>query len=329
MRGTTNLILGSGFVVMWSSGFIGSTLAAGSVPTTTLLMWRFLLAGGLLLGWRLLARVARLGGLARLAGLLGLAGLPWPMRPTGPIARHRLSGREILLHSVVGLLAQGVFLSAVFLAAELGVPAGTAALIAALQPVLAAALSGLLLGESTSARQWLGLAVGLAGVALVVSGDLSGDSGAAPIGYTLPFVAMLSLVAATFVERRARLNTPIVDVLTIQCVASAALFGALAVATGTAALPSGGAFWFALAWVVVLCTFGAYGFYWANLRRGSVTRVSSLLYLTPPTTMLWAYAMFGQRIDVLGLVGLAICAVAVTLVVRGGRNMSASGVTME
>jgi drug/metabolite transporter (DMT)-like permease len=192
----------AGFVVMWSSGFIGASLGTPEASTPTLMVWRFLLAAGLLL-----------------VGIL--------------LLRRRWPGlREIAVQGVVGLLAQGVYLMGVVGAVEFGVTAGTTALIAALQPLLAAALAGPVLGERVDRQQWAGLAVGLVGVALVVGGDVRVAE--APLwAYAMPFAGMAGLVAATLVERReylrgSGLETPMDVVLAIQCTASALLFAALA-----------------------------------------------------------------------------------------------------
>ncbi|SFW86803.1 DMT family transporter [Amycolatopsis australiensis] len=277
-------VAGAGFVLMWSSGFIGATLGTRYAAAETLLMWRFLFAAGLLGGWWLLTR------------------------------RRRFSVQELVVHAALGVLSQGAYLAGTVWSVQLGVPAGTVALIAALQPILAAALAHVLLGDRAARRQWAGLVLGLGGVALVVGGDLAGGSGAAPSAYLLPFAAMLALVGASFLERSAPEGSSLADTLMIQCAVSAVLFTGVALGTGHAAPSASGPFWFAVAWVVVLSTFGGYGCYWLVLRRGSVTRVSTLLYLTPPTTMLFAFLLFGQRIDLLGLLGLAVCAAAVALV---------------
>lgn len=271
-----------GFVVMWSSGFIGAMLGTPGAGTPTLMVWRFFVAAGLLLTGALLLRRR------------------WPGQ------------REIAVQGVVGLLAQGVYLTGVVGAVEFGVPAGTTALIAALQPLMAAALAGPVLGEHLGRQQWVGLAVGLVGVALVVGGDVRVGVEAPLWAYAMPFVGMAGLVAATLVERRENLRrsglgAPMDVVLGIQCVASALLFAALALFWGGLEPAGGLPFWGAVAWFVVFSTFGGYGFYWLNLRLSSVARVSSLIYLTPPTTMVWAYLMFGERIGVLAVVGLVIC----------------------
>ncbi|GAB2992390.1 DMT family transporter [Amycolatopsis acidiphila] len=270
------MLLGTGFVVLWSSGFVGATLGATSATAITLLAWRFLVAAGLLLAW------------------------------------HRPKRGSLALHAGLGLLSQGGYLFGVYEATELGVAAGTSALIAALQPIVSAVLA-----ERVTPRQWTGLGAGLAGVAVVVAGDLSGHPGTPWWAYLLPFGGMLALVAASMIERRTRPD--LADSLVVQCATSAVLFTGLAAVTGTLTPPASGTFWLAIACVVVLSTFGGYGCYWLLLRRTSLTTVSSLLYLTPPTTMLLAWLLFGQDITVRALLGLGICVVGVALVLVPGK----------
>lgn len=286
-----------GFVVMWSSGFIGAELGTQAASTWTFMAWRSLFAAGVLLAAVLLIR-------------------------------RRLPGRgQLAVQGAVGFLSQFVYLGGVVGAIEFGVSAGTTALVAALQPLLAAALAGSVLGERVRTWQWMGLMVGLAGVVVVVGGDVSVEgrvtsAPAAPLGaYALPFVGMAGLVAATLLERRAslktRFETPLDVSLTIQCAVSAVLFTIMALFLGDLEHPGGDQFWLAVLWGVVFSTFGGYGFYWLNLKLSSVARVSSLIYLTPPTTMVWAYLMFGERIGLSALLGLVICFGGVALASRG------------
>jgi drug/metabolite transporter (DMT)-like permease len=224
----------AGFVVMWSSGFIGARFGTPEAGTPTLMVWRIPLGAGLLLAGALLLR-------RRCPGL-----------------------REIVVQAVVGLLAQGVYLTGVVGAVEFGVSAGTTALIAALQPLMAAALAGPVLGEYVGRQQWAGLAVGIVGVALVVGGDVRVAE--APLwAYAMPFGGMAGLVAATLVERKEYLRksglqtsgeAPMDVVLGIQCAASALLFAVMALFWGGLEPADGSLFWGAVAWFVVFSTFG-------------------------------------------------------------------------
>nr|WP_231404569.1 DMT family transporter [Actinomadura viridis] len=272
---------------MWSSGFIGAELGSRAAPASTLLAWRFLPAAVLLAAWLL-----------------------W--------RRSRIPLRDLGLHAVIGLLGQCGYLYGVFAAAEQGVPAGTSALLCALQPIVAVALAVPLLGDPLTRKQVAGLGLGLAGVGLVVSGDLAARPGVPAWAYALPAGAMLALVAATLTERRTRPSAGVVEALAIQAIVSAACFTALAAATGELAAPADPRFWTAIVLLIVLAMFGGYGLYWINLARGGVARVSGLLYLTPPATLVWAWLMFGGALPAPSLAGMAVCALAVPLV-RAGR----------
>jgi drug/metabolite transporter (DMT)-like permease len=286
--GKSRVLAEAGFVVMWSSGFIGARLGTPEASTPTLMTWRFLLAAGVLL---VLVSVLR--------------------RPLPP-------PREVALQGVLGLLAQGVYLGGVVGAVEFGVTAGISALVASLQPILAAALAGPILGERVVRRQWVGLAVGLTGVVLVVCSDVRGGGDAPLCAYTMPFVGMAGLVAATLLGRKTTLTDTSLDVvLAIQCAASALLFAVLAQFWGGLEPVGGMHFWAAVAWFVVFSTFGGYGFYWLNLKLSGVARVSSLVYLTPPVTMVWSYLMFGESIGLGAAVGIVVCFGGVLLANQG------------
>lgn len=268
-------------VGFWSSGFVGATLGTRYAPADTLLAWRYLAGAGVLLCW------------------VGARSL-------------RVGGRALVRHCVLGLLCQCVYLGGVVTGVSLGVPAGTAALVAALQPLVVATLAGPLLGERTSRAQRTGLLLGLVGVAVVVAGELG--AGTAPgWGFLLPVAGMLALAGGTVLERRWRPTETLLESLAVQTTVGAVFFVALATASGHLAPPRAPGFWWSVAWVVVLSSFGGYGAYFLVLRRAGATRVSTLLYLTPPTTMLWAYAMFGQEPGLSVLPGGLLCAVAVHL----------------
>lgn len=271
----------AGLVVMWSSGFVGARLGTAHAAADTLLAWRYLVVA-VLVGGALLVR------------------------------RPRLTRFEVSRQAVLGLLCQAVYLGGVVTGVGMGVPAGVAALIAVLQPLVVGALAGPVLGQPVRPRQWLGLVVGLAAVSVVVAGDL--DGGGHVLGYLLVVGGMLALSAGTLLERRWRLATPFADVLTIHCLVSCVVFVVAAAAADRLAPPMTPGFWWAVLWVVVLSTFGGYGCYLLTLRALGATGVSTLLFLTPPTTMVWALLMFGEPIGVTTVVGLAGCAAAVWLV---------------
>ncbi|GAA1458598.1 DMT family transporter [Williamsia maris] len=275
------------FVACWSSGFIGAKLGAGDAEVTTVLMWRFLP----------LALV-----------LLPVAWFSARRRATMP------TSRTLARQAVIGVLSQSGYLLTVYWAIGIGVNTGTTALVDGIQPLVAAALLGPLLGVAVSGRQWIGLVLGLGGVAIVTAADAGSDSAAPWWSYAIPFVGMLSLVAATFVEQRSPAAVSPLRGLAIHCSTSAIVFTMLALAGGHATPPGDIAFWRAMVWLVVLSTFGGYGLYWILLRRVGVTRVNTLMFLIAPVTAVWGAVMFGESFTVVTALGLAVGIAAVTVV---------------
>ncbi|KAA0918079.1 DMT family transporter [Dietzia sp. ANT_WB102] len=273
-------------VLMWSSGYVGAELGirAGGTPLQ-LLGWRFSILGVLLvsvclvLGVRLADRAA------------------W--------ARQ----------AVLGLFSQAVFLFMIFQGVSRGVDGGTAALIAALQPLLVATVAGKVLGERTTARMWVGMALGMAGVVVVVSGGL--DAGAAPWwAYLFPVTGMLSLATGTVLTQRLRPPESLLQSITMQSVVAGVALMSAALLSGQAAPVAEVDFWVAVAWLVFLSTLCGYVLFVFVTRTRGATVASVLLYLTPPTTMVWVWLMFGVPITLLAVAGMAVSAVGVVLVLR-------------
>jgi drug/metabolite transporter (DMT)-like permease len=276
-------------VILWSSGFVGATLAAQSAPAETTLLWRYVVAVGPLCAWAL-----------------------W--------TRRRYGARFLAREGVIGILAHGGYLLGVYRAADLGVLPGTSALVASLQPPLVAVLLWAGSAGRTDRRQALGLLTGLVGVTLVVGSDLGGAGGSA--GLVAVGLGMLSLTAATLVSSRwpQPERHGVADSLVVQAVVTLGFFAGVALATGRAAPPRDADFWVAVAWLVALAFVGGYGSYLYVLRTSGPVVVSAWLYLTPATAAVWAWSMFGVPLTVRAAVGFLVAAAGVAAVVRPQRS---------
>ena len=275
-------------MLLWSTGFIGAKLGLPYAEPMTFLALRFAIASGLLLAIVLVWRA------------------PWPR-----------SWAQACHIAVAGLLLHGLYLGSVFAAIHLGVEAGVAALVVSLQPLLVAAVAAPLLGERTTRRQWLGLAIGILGVALVVGRKLGLGLGTAP-GMGLVVLGLIGLAAATLYQKRFCDNMPFRSGNVIQLAAASLATGALALLFETRVVVWSGEFVFALTWLVLVLSLGAFMLLYLLIQRGAAARVASLFYLVPPATALIAWLLFGESFGPLALAGMALTVIGVALANRTG-----------
>ena len=277
------------FVILWSTGFVGAKYGLPSAEPFTFLLIRLAIATVLL---ALIAAVAR--------------------------ERMPASRRVWRTAAVVGLLLHGGYLGGVFFGIDRGVPAGVAAVIVSLQPVVTSVLVAGLLRDHVSGRQWLGLALGLAGVALVVLPGAVDAAGAAlpAAGLAACALALAAGTGGTLYQHRRGQDVPLLWGTAIQYGACTVLFAVLAPTTETMEVRWTGEFVLALVWLVLALSVGAVLLLLTLLRRGSAVRVTSLLYLVPPATALEAYVLLGERLHALDVVGISIAVCGVALVLR-------------
>jgi drug/metabolite transporter (DMT)-like permease len=271
------------FVVLWSTGFIGAKLGLPDCEPLTLLTLRY-------------AAVLVLMGAVALA-----TRAPWPASPA-----------QWVHISVSGLLIHAVYLGGVFTAIRLGLPAGVTALVVGLQPVLTALGAGLLLRERVRATQWAGLALGLAGVVLVVARKVEGGPAAAEL--LLPaVVALAGITVGTLYQKRFCAGFDLRTGSVVQFLPSLVVTALAAWRTETMVVHWTPAFVFALGWLVLVLSLGAVSLLNVLIRSGSAVNVASLFYLTPPTTALIAWAMFGETLTGLALGGMGLAVLGVWL----------------
>ncbi len=276
------------FVVIWSTGFIVAKYGLPDAPPLTFLLLRF--AGVLMV----------------LLPLVLLMRAPWPLGRLRHVA-------------VAGVLIQAGYLAGVWCAIKLGMPAGLSALIVGLQPILTA-FAAPMVGESVQRRQWLGLLLGLFGVALVVANKISLTGlSAASIG--LCVLALLSITLGTLYQKKYCAHFDLRTGTIIQFAASIAVLLPFAIwfehfSPALEAVQWTPRFIGALLWSILALSIGAIFLLYALIRKNAATQVASLLYLTPPTTALMAWLMFGEAFSLIGMAGMALAVTGVAFVVR-------------
>ncbi len=278
------------FVLLWATGFIGARYGMPHAEPFAFLAWRFALVTAIFVAIAL------------------ATGAAWPTR------------RQALHSGVVGIMLHGFYLGGVFAAISRGMPVGLSALIVGLQPVLTAILARPLLGERLGVRQWLGIVLGFGGLVLVLW-HKSGVAGPAGWAWDTPAVAysiaaLCGITAANFYQKK---FGGAQDLRTGAIFQYAAAF--IAVAALSWVFETGRVAWtpdfiFAMAWLVLVMSVGAVTLLMVIIRNGEVSRISGLFYLVPPVTAILGYLLFGDRMTGIGMIGIAITAAGVMLVMR-------------
>jgi drug/metabolite transporter (DMT)-like permease len=272
------------FVLLWSSSFIAAK--AGLRHMSPLLFVAVRMAGCAIV----------------LVAVMLVLRRSW--RPLGEWRWLHCAAAGALLNAV-GLMAPHVGL--------LLAPAAQIALVQSLTPLLTAIFGVALLHEQLRPRQWMGLALGMAGVGLVV-GHAAFESASRFEGLILAFVGVLGLVAGTLYFGRFCRGVPILPSATVQFVSAAAVS-----ALGTWLLETPRADWTsgtiaAVAWNIVMVSLGGMGLYFAMLAHGTAARASANFYLVPGTAALLAWSILGERLTLLAITGLLVASAGCWLV---------------
>ncbi len=281
------------FVLLWSTGFIGTRYGLPYIEPMTFLAVRMTAVVVLM------ALIAVIFG-ARL--------------PDGAGIGHSF---------VTGLLVHGVYLGGVFLAISQGVPAGISALIPGLQPILTSTIANRFMGEKVSPLQWAGLVLGLVGVALVLH-DRQMLADASILGWAASVVSLIGITLGSLYQKRFGGGIDWRSGNTIQYLGVAVAFWLIAFAFETRVIHWTGELIGALVWLVVVLSIATVALMYWLIRRSAATSFASLFYLVPATTALMAYVLFGEKLDALSIFGMVICAAGVLVVNRGGRPRPAA-----
>ena len=274
------------FVLLWSSAFISAKYGLPDADPITFLFVRFLLV---VLAFGVIAVVLR---------------SKWPTDP-----------RQIAHIAVFGALVQGAYLSGVFLAISKGLPAGIASLIVGLQPILTALLASQLLSERVRPRQWLGLALGVSGVVLVLW-ERANLNEIQPVGVVLCLGSLLCISYGTIHQKRYCWNMDLVSGGLIQAVTACIVTGVAAFILEPMRVHWSLEFSLALAWLVVGVSLGAFSLLITMIKRGEAVKVISLFYMVPPVTAVMAWMAFGEELGLIAYAGIVVTTIGVALVVR-------------
>jgi drug/metabolite transporter (DMT)-like permease len=274
------------FVLIWSTGFVVARFGMPHAPPLSFLAWRYVLSIVAFGVWIALSRPA------------------WPRNLA-----------QWLHLGATGVLMHAGYLGGVWSAVRAGAPAGTVALIVGLQPMLTAIwVAGTGSERHLSRTVWAGLLLGLAGLVLVVWRKL-GIGELTTFNLMLSLMALASITAGTLWQKRFVAPCDVRTANTVQLIAALVVTAPLALLE-PAPIDLHPEFIGAMVWSVLVLTLGGSSLLFLLIQRGAATRVTSLLYLVPPCTAVLAWFLFGEQLSPLVIVGLALTAFGVWLVVR-------------
>jgi len=272
------------FVLLWSTGFVGAKYGLPFADPFIFLSIRVLIAGLILFA---VAAVMKL-----------------------PIA---IGASAISRSSVIGFFLHACYLGGVFFSISKGLPAGVAAVVTSLQPVLVSLLAVKVLGEQLRAKQVVGLVLGLVGVVLVLGPSFEQDIPTSAVVGIL--VALIGSTSATLLQKKIGTDVPLVSGTAYQYLASGFVLALAAIATGGTRITWSSQLIVAFVWLIAVLSVGAILLLLWLLNTGSAASVSSLFYLIPPATALEAFFLFGEKVNTQGFLGIGITALGVWLVI--------------
>ncbi|WP_428674044.1 DMT family transporter [Roseibium sp.] len=279
------------FVLLWSTGFIGSKLGAPYIDPMVFLTVRFVAVLPVLILLMLSSRAS--------------TPRAWPRTWTA------------IGHCIVaGMLVHGIYLGGVFWAIKQGMPAGLSSIIVGLQPVLTALMAVLLLKETVSRKHWFSMAIGAAGLILVLGPKFdAGGSGITLTTIGAVFVAVLAISLGTVYQKRFAQQTDLLAATVWQYVGALLVTAPLSL-TESWQITWSGELVFAMVWLVLVLSVGAILLLMLLIREGAVSQVASLFYLVPVATAVESYFLFEETLVPVQIAGMALVIGAV-LTIRG------------
>ncbi|SAL72239.1 DMT family transporter [Caballeronia telluris] len=276
------------FLLLWSSGFVFLKLGLAYADPLTFLALRY-------------------------ACVVAILVVPF-IAMKAPLPATRAAWLHL---AMVGLLIQAGYFAFTYLSLKAGSSAAEAALITSQQPILIGLLAPAIAGERVDAVRWTGLALGVAGAAIVIL-SRSSVHASAPLGVLFAVLALLSMAAGTLYEKRFGQATHPVTANLVQYSVGLAVSAPLAFLLEPMRIAWSPGLFGSLAYLVLANSIVAITLFLAMIRHGEASRVSALFFLVPPSTAVIAFLVLGEPIPPLAWAGMALAALGILLVMRSG-----------
>ncbi len=213
-----------------------------------------------------------------------------------------------------GVLFHGFYLGGVFYSISIGMPTAIAALIVTLQPVLTNALSGPILNEKVSLKQWVGVLLGFAGAGLVLGFDLGSKIPTA--GLIATIIALLAITFSTLWQKKLSNNLPLSVSNMNQALGGVVFHIVIIILFAEPYINFSTTFLIAMSHQIFLVSFGAFTILMLLIKRNSASKTVSIFFLIPPTSALMAWIFLNESLSNLDLLGFLIATIGVYIATR-------------
>ena len=208
-----------------------------------------------------------------------------------------------------GVLFHGVYLGGVFFSISKGMPTGIAALIVTLQPILTNALSGPILKEKVSLKQWTGVLLGFSGAVIVLGFDIGTEI--PTIGLFATVVALIAITTSTIWQKKLSNNLPLSVSNMNQALGGVVFHIVIIILFAEPYIDFSTTFLIAMSHQIFLVSFGAFTILMLLIKRNSASKTVSIFFLIPPTSALMAWIFLNESLSNLDLLGFLIATIGV------------------
>jgi len=225
-----------------------------------------------------------------------------------------ISNRNLIESLLSGVLFHGLYLGGVFYSISIGMPTGIAALIVTLQPILTNALSGPILNEKVTTKQWIGVLLGFLGATLVIGLDIGTDIPL--IGLIATIVALISITTSTIWQKKLSNNLPLPVNNFYQAVGGCLFHILILIVFVEPYIDFTKTFFIAMGHQIFLVSFGAFTILMFLIKKNSASKTVSIFFLIPATSALMAWLFLNESLSPVDLVGFLITTIGVYIATR-------------
>ena len=223
--------------------------------------------------------------------------------------------QKYLIESILsGVLFHGLYLGGVFYSISIGMPTGIAALIVTLQPVLTNALSGVILNEKVTIKQWIGVLLGFIGAILVLGLDIGSDIPF--LGLIATLVALIAITASTIWQKKLSNNLPLSVSNFYQAVGGCLFHSFIIIFLTEPYIDFTKTFIIAISHQIFLVSFGAFTILMYLIKKNSASKTVSIFFLIPTISAFMAWVFLNENLTNLDLLGFLITTIGVYIATR-------------